>query len=499
MTAKLEDIMAYDRLSSTSTNSYETDSNVDRENLLKRRHNMQLIYDVVKKMCDTKCEVAFIFDPAHPCKLVDYPERDEEAIRRWNEAIQYIRDPRHTVLKLNSTPISTDESVKRFNSYNSSTSSSEKIGKSLHTMRFANNLISLLSKDPALYVCTMHILRDKLIGQPKSNGNIGNSEVNRVQQVNKIEKESCESPMPTWLKRLEYMASDVKPFKMPFTHLMPPHPEEIFQTLGDSQETSTKSDRFDEYLQEDDQLFDSSSQKSLFSSTLLTGRDDNDNGSQDRDEQSPITRLLEKLRINANAEELKLRDNMMPHTPSSSTSTGEFNVKTDTPLTAAYKASGLNICKTKKDQQPPNKALFVDYLRKMDGESKQDTSDSTLIGNNFMGPQEIGYQCPCYFEKYIDTTTNLDMQKKLQLLRGSRSNSHQTPTNKEERKNSPSLDFVSNINNYGDAGIDRQVTTKPPVSVRASQSNQRSERTAQEFIADAIAAARRSSVLLHGE
>nr|CDS33461.1 hypothetical protein HmN_000519900 [Hymenolepis microstoma] len=506
MTARFDDIMSYDRLSSTSTNSNEKDYVPDSEELFKRRYNMQLIYDVVKKMCETRCEVPFIFDPEHPCKLVDYPDRDEDGIRRWKEAIHYIRNPKAQSLKINPTPLTPEKSVKHINFHVSSTSLSECEGKSMNTMRFANNLISLLSKDPALYVCTMHILRDKLIRQPKSNDAPMNFEIDNVKKVNKVEKGNRESPIPTWIERLEHMASDVKAFKEPFTHLMPPHPKEIFQNLKGSVEDSVKSDHPKQYSQEENYLFDSSSQRSLFSSTLLTGRGDDDNVSQDLEEQARITYLLDKLAINSKREEMKKRDDMIPHTPSSRLSAEEY--KMDTPLTAAYKASGLNICKTKRNQPSPHKAIFIDDSHKMNGELKRETSDSSPLRGYFgetncasSSPQELGYQCPCYFEKYIDTTTNVEqlrklylkMRAKLQALRGSGSDQ----TNKGRRSISSSV--VSNITDHGNSGMEGQFITKPPINVKVSKSNQRPERTAQEFIADAIAAARRSNGFLHGE
>lgn len=101
---------------------------------------MQLIYEVVKKMCETGCEVAFIFDPKQPHKLVDYPDRDEEGIKRWNEAIDFIRNPKAKPLKRNFTHASPEKSMKQINFHVSPTASPECEEKSLDTMRFANNV-----------------------------------------------------------------------------------------------------------------------------------------------------------------------------------------------------------------------------------------------------------------------------------------------------------------------------------------------------------------------
>ncbi|KAM3187526.1 hypothetical protein ACTXT7_002171 [Hymenolepis weldensis] len=489
----LSDIMSYDRLSSSSfppsADSDATDGVEDSEDLMRRRYNMQLIYDVVKKMCETGCEVAFIFDPKQSHKLVDYPDRDEEGIKRWDEAINFIRNPKAKPLKRSFTYASPEKSMKQINFHVSSPTSPEPEEKNLNTMRFANNA------NPALYACTMHILRDKLIREPISNEASAIFDVDDTDKEDEFEKENRESPIPTWLERLEYMASKIKVFNEPFTSLMPPHPEEIFKNLGDSEGDSTKTDSSSEDSLEEE-LSDSQFQSSSLSSLTYSSYEDDDENNQNTLENPRVIDLLNKLGIDPKTGKPKTQDNKKSHTPSASVSDEESEGKIDTPLTAAYNRFGLDICKMKKDRSSPHKALHFRDLSKMKEQFKPETyttaplrvyaigSDSKKSNCAIDPPREPGYQCPCYFENYIDNATNVEqmsklcskMQAKIQALTGSGFNPTYPPTEKRERN------VVSNIANNRNTGINGKFTTKSSANGKHFKANHRQEKTAEEFI-----------------
>lgn len=75
----------------------------------------------------------------------------------------------------------------------------------------------------------------------------------------------------------------------------------------------------------------------------------------------------------------------------------------------------------KKDHSSPHKALHFHDLSKIKEKFRSETYNAAPLKVHAIGsdskksnyaigrPREPGYQCPCYFENYIDNTTNVEV------------------------------------------------------------------------------------------
>ncbi|VUZ53574.1 unnamed protein product [Hymenolepis diminuta] len=186
-------------------------------------------------------------DPKRVEKVRALPDHDEEEMKKWHEAINCVRNPKVKALLEKFTP----EEVKE-------------------NMSFAKLIVSLILKDAPLYACILNILKPKLLGEPNSNRTTVYFE---YYDDDDLEKGKHESPIPTWLERLEHMAARIKMPKKPFTALMPPHPEEIFKNLDNSEGDSTTTDSSNE----DSQEGESSDSQSSFNSFRHKNENDKEN------------------------------------------------------------------------------------------------------------------------------------------------------------------------------------------------------------------------------